>query len=137
MKIVICASVAFSSEIIETRDRLTKLGHEVTIPDNVEEYASGSKTPETHQELAEKKIEGNLIQGYFQEIGRSDAVLILNYSKSGVDNYIGGNSFLEMGFAHVQDKPIYLLNPVPQMQYTDEIIAMRPIVIGADLKLIK
>jgi nucleoside 2-deoxyribosyltransferase len=133
MKITICASVAFSKEIVEIRNKLIKLGYQVIIPENVEDYASGSKAPETWQELADKKIAGNLIQEYFNEIGSSDCVLILNYTKNNIENYIGGNSFLEMGFAHVQNKPIYLLNPIPEMSYTDEIMAMKPIVINGDL----
>lgn len=137
MKIVLCTSVAFSKKIIEIKNRLVDLGHNVVIPANVEEYASGKQTPETHQELADKKISGNLIQNYFKKIGESDAVLILNYTKNDIENYIGGNSFLEMGFAYVQNKPVFLLNPMPEMIYTDEIIAMRPIVINGDLSKIK
>ena len=137
MKIAICASVTFSKKIVEIRDRLKILGHDVIIPENVEDYAKADRKPETWQELADKKIEGNLIQEYFEEIGGSDAVLVLNYLKNGIENYIGGNSFLEMGFAHVQSKPIFLLNPIPKMQYTDEIIAMKPSVINGELALIK
>lgn len=133
MKIVICASVAFSKEIVETKDELVKLGHEVVIPENVEEYAAGKRKPETWQELAERKIEGDLIRGYFEEIKNSDAVLILNYDKNGTRNYIGGNSFLEMGFAHVLQKPIYILNPIPEMAYRDEIAAMKPNILDGDL----
>lgn len=136
MKIAICGSVAFSKEIVETKDKLVELGHQVIIPENVEDYAGGHRAPETWQELADKKIEGNLIQEYFNEIGSSDCVLILNYTKNNIENYIGGNSFLEIGFAHVQNKPIYLLNPIPEMSYTDEILAMKPIVINNDLKKI-
>jgi hypothetical protein len=61
-------------------------------------------------------------------------VLVLNYEKKGVPGYIGGNTFLEMGFAYVLDKPIYLLHPIPQMGYTDEIEAMQPVVLDGDLK---
>lgn len=34
----------------------------------------------------------------------SDAILVLNYDKKGIKNYIGGNTLMEMGFAHVHDK---------------------------------
>jgi len=137
MKIVICASVAFSKEIVEKKHELEKLGHEVVIPENVAEYTAGEKTPETWQEKAVIKIEGDLIRGYFDEIKSSDAVLILNYEKKAINNYIGGNSFLEMGFAHVLKKPIFLLNPIPKMPYTDELTAMKPVVINGDLKKIR
>jgi hypothetical protein len=64
-------------------------------------------------------------------------VLIVNIDKAGIENYIGGNSFLELGFAHVLSKSVYLLNPVPVMLYTDEIKAMQPIILNGDLSKIK
>jgi len=54
-----------------------------------------------------------------------------------VQNYIGGNTFLEMAFAHILDKPIYLQNPIPEILYKDEIIAMQPIILNGDLSRIK
>ena len=44
-----------------------------------------------------------------------------------------GNSFLEMGFAHVLDIPIYLMQDVPDSNYRSEMLAMDPIVINGDL----
>jgi len=38
-----------------------------------------------------------------------------------------------MSFAYILKKKIYLLNPIPDMIYTDEIIAMHPIVLNGDL----
>ncbi|MEK7094820.1 MAG: hypothetical protein AAB886_01805, partial [Patescibacteria group bacterium] len=63
-----------------------------------------------------------------------DAVLALNLDRKGIPNYIGGNTFLELGFAHVLDKKIYLFNPVPDIHFYDtEIIAMRPVILNGDL----
>ena len=42
-----------------------------------------------------------------------------------------------MGFANVLGKKIYLLNDVPDMIYTDEILAMQPKIINNDLTKIK
>lgn len=70
-------------------------------------------------------------------IKESEAILVTNYDKKGVTGYIGGNVFLEMGFAHVLDKKIFLLNEVPDVSYVDEIRAMQPMVINNDLSLIK
>ncbi|OGQ22975.1 MAG: hypothetical protein A3I05_06060 [Deltaproteobacteria bacterium RIFCSPLOWO2_02_FULL_44_10] len=61
-------------------------------------------------------------------------ILVLNYDKNGIKGYIGGNSFLEMGFAYIQKKPIYLLNEIPEIAFYDtEIKAMKPIVIYGEL----
>jgi len=67
----------------------------------------------------------------------ADALLVANFDKHGIKNYIGGNAFLEMGFAHVLNQKIYLLNPIPRMPYYEtEIVAMRPMVINGDLSKI-
>ena len=61
----------------------------------------------------------------------------MNTDKDGKSNYIGGNTFLEMGFAHVLGKSIYVLNPLPEVSYRDELDAMKPVVLNGDLNLIK
>lgn len=38
-----------------------------------------------------------------------------------------------MAFAHVLDKKIFLLNPIPEIPYKDEIVAMQPIILDGDL----
>jgi hypothetical protein len=64
--------------------------------------------------------------------------LVLNFDKNGIKNYIGANTFLEIWFAHVHHKKIFLLNDFPDQPYIhDEIHAMEPIVINNDLTLIK
>lgn len=56
-----------------------------------------------------------------------------NISKNGIENYVGGNSLIEMAFAHISDKKIFLFNPSPNMSYKDEIEAMKPIILNKDL----
>ena len=133
MKIVICGSMAFSKEIVEIADKLKQNNHEVIIPFNVEKYADGNLVIENSYESTKNKIDNDLIRGYFNEIKIFDAVLIVNLDKNGISNYIGGNTFLEMGFAHVLDKFIFLINPIPDMLYTDEIKAIKPIILNNDL----
>jgi len=71
---------------------------------------------------------------HWNVIQNCDVVLVLNYDRNGVKNYIGGNTFLEMGFAYILNKPIYLLNPIPEIPYyKTEIIAMKPVVIEGNL----
>lgn len=61
----------------------------------------------------ENKIENDLIRDYFEKIKNADAILVVNVDKEGISNYIGGNSFLEMGFAHILNKPIFILDLLP------------------------
>jgi hypothetical protein len=60
----------------------------------------------------------------------------VNLDKNGVEGYIGGNSFLEMGFAHVLGKTVYVYQGIPDMPYTDELRAMQSIELKGDLSRI-
>lgn len=78
-----------------------------------------------------------LIRRHVDKIARSDAVLIYNQTIDERVNYIGANSFLEMGFAFAFEKPIYLLTNVPDQPNTDEILGMLPICLDSDLTLLR
>lgn len=83
----------------------------------------------------------DMIERYWNFIKNSDAILVLNLEKRGVNGYIGGSTLMEMGFAYGYGKKIFLFNPIPQkserMHYTDEIIDMDPVVIDGDLNKIQ
>jgi len=121
--------MVFAREIVQTKEDLEKRSHSVVVPDGVEKYVYGNINVEDKWE----KLRFDPIKRYFGEIQNSDAILALNYSKNGIENYVGGNVLIEIAFAHVLDKRIYLLNPIPQMAYSDEIEAMGPIIISGDL----
>lgn len=133
MQIVICGSMRLSKKMLEIKEELTKLGHFVIIPRHTEEYATLNTSDRIHDESVKNKINHDLIRQHFNEIEKSDAILIINDALKGIPDYVGGNSFLEMGFAHILNKKIYLLNSAPKMSYSDEIIAMRPIVLNGDI----
>lgn len=143
MKIAICASIEFTPKIKEIADALTERGHKVEIPLTSQKILRGEltledflKEKEERGDGAFRKIQDDVIKRYFEIIKGIDALLVLNLEKKGIPDYIGGNTFLEMGFAHVLGKPIYLYNKVPDMPYTDEILAMQPVVLGGDLSKI-
>lgn len=133
MNIAICGSMQFAGTMLELKSALEAMGHVIEVPKDAERYATGEKRVETKWE----KVEGDLIRGYFEKIKQSDAVLIVNVTKNGIEHYVGGNGLLEMGFAHVLGKKIYLLNPIPDMHYSDEIASMQPVILNGDLSLIQ
>ena len=140
MKITIVGSIKFRKEMVEIRDKLNKMGHEGIICQVIEDLALG-RAPDLLKKIKEnhghvKKV-GGFIKWYYNSIKNSDAILVLNYNKDGIKNYIGGNTLIEIAFAHVLDKKIFLLNPIPEVNYKDEIIAMDPIILNGDLNLIK
>jgi predicted RNA-binding protein with PUA domain len=137
MKIVICGSMKVSVKMLEVRDELQKFGHEVVLPRHTQEYAEMKTSDHIHNESVKNKINNDLIRDYYEKIKASDAILVVNCDLNGVTGYVGGNSFLEMGFAHVLNKKIFLLNQIPQTSFKDELIAMQPVVLKGDLKFIK
>ena len=130
MIITICASMTLARRIQDVRRALEALGHTVHVPVEVEAFDYQAATT---AERAALKRSHDLIREHWRKIQRSDAILVLNETTKGVERYIGGNSFLEMGFAHILDLPIYLLHPIPEMLYDSEMAAMDPIVIHGDL----
>jgi hypothetical protein len=132
MTIAICGSMAFAKQMLEIQKELLKRGINVFVPDG-NELQENYKEAGTSEEAVQRKIEHSYIKSHYKFILQSDAILVLNYDKNEIQNYIGGNSFLEMGFAHVNDKQIYMLNPVPEMGYWSELCAMQPIILNGDL----
>jgi hypothetical protein len=137
MKITICGSVKFADKLVEIYKKLEELGHQPMMHEEMFRIADG-----TAKELiegisadhAEVKRKNNFIKFWHDLIKSGDAVLICNFDKNGIKNYIGGNTLMEIGFAHVNDKKIYLLNSIPKdVSYSDEIKAMVNEVINGDL----
>lgn len=138
MKIVICGSLDFTQEIDEVRNKLKENGHEGVIPRGSELILSNAMTlQEIRIAGAKHKQDGDVIRYYYKQIQNSDAILVLNYNKRGIKNYIGGNTFLEIGFAHALGKKIFLINPIPEIEYYQtEIEAINPIIIHGDFSLL-
>jgi hypothetical protein len=138
MMIALCYSMQFAEKAKEVSDWFHAHGH--TAYTSVFNNAFLGKTDEEKEKIKLKqKYEQDAIREHWDIIKISDAILVLNYEKNGVKNYIGGNAFLEMGFAYLLKKPIYLLHDIPHMPYYEtEIIGMKPIIINGDLeKLLK
>lgn len=133
MKIIICGSISSAEEMLRIKRRLEAMGHGVEIPEGVKRPEIRAKTEASTEEKAEIKEKYDLIKEYFERIKLNDVVLVVNPRKKGIAGYIGGNTFLEMGFAHVLGKKLYCLYPIPQLPYTSEILAMKPVVLNDDL----
>lgn len=137
MKIGIISSMQFTEEMLEMRDKLNELGHSAFITTLHKPFIG--KTDEEKETIKiTQKNNLDAIREFWKMMQGADAVLALNLDKHGIKNYIGGNTFLEIGFAHVLNQKIYLLNPIPDIPYyKTEIQAMKPIILNGDLSLIK
>jgi hypothetical protein len=135
MKIIICGSVKFLDKMKSLKKELAKLGFSNVVTPC--KYENTDLVNESETNSRDNKIKNDLIKVYYNEIKNADAVLIANYNKNGIDNYIGGNSFLEAAFAHVLNKKLYFLFEIPKIAYSDELKALRPIILNGDLNKIK
>ncbi|MFY9462868.1 MAG: hypothetical protein WAP52_01645 [Candidatus Sungiibacteriota bacterium] len=136
MRIGIIGSMQFSEKMLEVQAKLIRLGHGAFVT----KFASPmvGKTDEEKEEMKlNQKYHQDAIREFWHQMQGADAVLVLNYDKRGIKNYIGGNTLMEIGFAHVLNQKIFLLNPIPDIPYyKTEIEAVRPIIINGDFSLI-
>lgn len=104
--IVLCGSMKVKDEIIRVGKELEKNGYNVLLP------------VECMQGL-EKSVAS---RAHFNRICDNDtnAILVVNSTKNGIENYIGPNSFAEIAFAFYFGKEIYLLNDIYE-PYKDEL----------------
>ncbi len=113
---------------------LEKLGHTVVVPKSLNLIErEGFQKPKTVSERLAAEAKHDFIREHFRAIASSDAILVVNPEHHGILGYIGGNTFLEMGVAFYLGKKIYLLLPIPAMDYELELAAMHPVVLSGDL----
>lgn len=121
----------FFEQMLKVKNQLEKMGHAVLMPmkaDGVDYWSEDN----ANRIQAKKKF--GVISEHMDKIEKSDAILIVNITKGDVENYIGANTFLEIGFAHYRNKRIYLLNEIPNQKYIeDELLTMEPTVLNGDL----
>ncbi|MBI2405418.1 hypothetical protein HYV22_04585 [Candidatus Gottesmanbacteria bacterium] len=138
MTITICGSMQFHEKMREVKRLLEEQGHTVLVPKSIELMDTvGYVHPTVDEGRIQAKIEHDFIREHFKKIEEADAILVLNYDKKGIKNYIGGNTFLEMGLAFWLGKKMYLLNPIPDMDYLTEMHAMQPTILDGDVLKLK
>lgn len=121
INIVLCGSMKVKDKIIEISNELEKMGYNVLLP------------VECMQGL-EKVIAS---RAHFDRISNPDnqAILIVNVTKNGIENYIGPNSFAEIAFGFYFNKKVFLLNDIYE-PYKDEIIGWNIKCLNGDLSKI-
>lgn len=141
MKITVCGSIKFAKELVEVCKELEKQGHVPLMQEDMYKVADGTAEElidiANGVETAEIKKKYDYIKAWHKLINDSDAILVCNFDKNGIKNYIGGNTLIEIGFAYVNNKKIFLLNPIPEdVPYIDEIKAMTDVSLNGDLNKI-
>lgn len=147
MKITICGSIAFLEKMMEVQKELEEMGHEVKTPPMHIQGIDGEWFLATDFYKIRKQASADdkrvwdekekAIQNHFDKVVWSDVILVLNEDKNDIPGYVGANTLMEMGLAFHLDKPIYLMQDVPMMSYSEEILAMKPKVLNGELTSIQ
>ena len=103
MKIRIIGSIFFLNKFEEAKRFLQKQGHEVILPEK-------DSTPEPIPPSLKRKA----MYKFNEDLKESDAILVINYTKNGKENYIGANTLMEIEMAFITNKRVFVLNPAPE-----------------------
>lgn len=132
MKIFIICSKKFYDRVPPVKEELERAGHIVSLPNCFDQ----PETEEIYRNLGKQEHsawKATMLKHSTDVINNNDAVLVLNFRKNGIENYIGGATFLEMYDAFRLGKKIYLFNDIPDGILHDEIMGFEPILIETDL----
>lgn len=141
MKITLCGSIAFYDQMLEAQKQLEALGHEVRLPPPMVPGPNEDLIPvEEYYRLRKESDEGPdswiwdkkqvAMRNHFDKVAWADAIVVTNYEKKGIPGYIGANTLMEMGLACHLQKPIYLMFEIPELDYKEEILGMKPAIIS-------
>lgn len=110
------------------------LGHEPIVSRYVESMVG--KTDQEKEALKiQQKNDQDAMRRDIENLEQAEAILMLNLDKNGISNYIGGNAFLELGWAYLQKKKLFFYNPIPDIPvFKTELVAMRPIILHGRLQ---
>jgi hypothetical protein len=131
--ITICTSANFYRQAVDLQVDLEKMGYKVILPATAEKMRQSGDFDASHYRTWRKNADdyhkkADLMQRHFKEVEKADAVLVLNYEKHGIANYIGGNVLMEMSLAFFLGKPLFVLNPPPlESSFLEEILGMLPV----------
>lgn len=138
--ITICSSANFYRQAVKIQALLETLGYQAIIPDTAERMKQSGDFDVSHYktwfgDANDYHKKTALMRGHFEKITSGDAILVLNYEKHGIANYIGGNVLMEMSLAFWLNKPIFLLNEIPgDSAFLEEIIGLGPVVLHSKIE---
>ena len=133
--ITICSSVNFYRQAVDIQAQLEKLDFKVVIPTTATRMKESGDFEVSHYktwfaDANDYHKKAALMREHFEKVEAGDAILVLNYEKHGVQNYIGGNVLMEMALAFYWKQPIFILNEIPEESaFVEEIKGMTPVVL--------
>lgn len=133
MKIAVDGNLGLAKTILEVKDKLEELGHDIYIPQGIRSSLDVSNIPGQEQVVQSQDSTRNSAQSFWQEMQETEAFLVINDNGSNQYAFIGASILMEIGFASVLNQKIYFLYPVGNDPYKANIEAVKPIVLNGDL----
>lgn len=117
-RLMICGSMSFYGKMQLCQEFLMKHGIDVIIPKDEGDL------PSDIDESSFLQFKKRVSTSYLKKIRDSstEAILVFNEEKKGLENYIGANTFVEIAMAFAWNRKIYLLNDYYE-PYRDELLA--------------
>jgi hypothetical protein len=116
-RIVICGSMKNLDLMAEIGEILRSAGLEVVIP--APDEPEGARSVEVSTDVKRQASRRHI--SHIRHHATA-AVLVVNVDRDGVRNYVGPNSFAEIGIAFADDRRVFLLQGMPEY-YADELAA--------------
>ena len=141
--IVLCSSAVFFEELFDYKEKLENLGFDVEMPISAERMKEAgdfdvSKIKTWFDNVDDMHKKTWLMKHHLEKVKNGDIVLDINLPQKGFEGYIGGNVFLELFYGWMNDKPLYILNPISKEQEIyEEVMGMNPVFLNGDLTKIE
>ena len=137
--IFLAASMSFYKELIDVERQLEEKGFNVIIPVSAQLMKKTNDFDVTHYKgVQTNEQKGQYIMTNFEKIAQSDAILVINNIKNGIEGYIGANVLMEIGLAFYLKKNIYIWNQIKEdASYIEELLAFNVVYINNDLDKIQ
>ena len=127
--VVICGSMTFYGAMLEIRDELDKSGVRTMIP-APENHLINTQNNDQFEEFKRKVSFSHMRRVRHRQ---TFGILVVNLDKHSVCNYVGPNTFVEIGMAAAFGKKIYLLGGYP-LSCIDELRSWGAVALDGDLE---
>lgn len=126
--------MSFAEDMLNVQKKLHERHFKTYIRQNAADPEKAKIESTLGQAAIELKLSQDFVSDRYAQITSSEAILVLNHHKAGVSGYIGANTLMELGFAHVHHRVIFLWDdPDSNSSSYPEIMAMRPHILHGDL----
>lgn len=135
MRITLCGSSKFYEKLKEIADDCSRKGHQCLLPEPLMAESEWAAKYGREELLKRKPL---FTQGHFQKIENSDAILVVNLTREGIEGYFGSNTLMEIAVAFYLGKKIFWLNPFGEDHpHYEEIAGLDATILNGDLNKIK